>query len=66
MQNLNLHLSTFVCGLSYFLSVFYVVVAKVGEKLAVSKQTMHKFCMERSNLKKLIEAECKEQHQAEI
>jgi hypothetical protein len=42
-----------------FTLLFYVVVAKVREKLAVSKQTMHKFCMERSNLKKLNEPEDK-------
>jgi hypothetical protein len=32
----------------------YLVVAKVGERLAVSKQTMDRIHMERSNLKKLI------------
>jgi hypothetical protein len=31
-----------------------LVVAKVGERLAVSKQTMHRFHTERFNLKKLM------------
>jgi hypothetical protein len=31
----------------------YLLVAKVREKLAVSKQTMYKFDMERFNFKKL-------------
>jgi hypothetical protein len=34
-----------------------LVVAKVRERLAVSKQTMHRFHMERSNLKKLKEVD---------
>jgi hypothetical protein len=42
------------------------VVAKVRETLAVSKQTTHRFHMERFNLKKLNEAEGKEQYQVEI
>jgi hypothetical protein len=41
-------------------------VAKVRERLAESKQTMHKFHMERFNLKKLNEVEGKEQYRVEI
>jgi hypothetical protein len=36
-----------------------LVVAKVRERLAVSKQTKHRIRMERFNLKKLIEVEVK-------
>jgi hypothetical protein len=39
---------------------------KVREKLAVSKQKMHRFHMERFNLKKLNEVEGKEQYRFEI
>jgi hypothetical protein len=42
------------------------VVAKVRERLAVSKQTTHKFQMERFGLKKLDEVEGKEQYRVEI
>jgi hypothetical protein len=42
------------------------VVAKVRERLAVSKQTMHRFHMERLNLKKLNEVNGKEQYHIEI
>jgi hypothetical protein len=42
------------------------VVAKVRERLAVSKQTMHKAHMQRFNLKKLNEVEGKEQYRVEI
>jgi hypothetical protein len=42
------------------------VVAEVRERLAVSKQKMQKFDMERFSLKKLDEVEGKEQHQVEI
>jgi hypothetical protein len=38
----------------------YLVVAKVRERLAVSKQTMHRFHTERFNLKKINEVEGKE------
>jgi hypothetical protein len=38
----------------------YLVVPKVREKLAVSKQRMHRAHMERFNLKKLNEVEGKE------
>jgi hypothetical protein len=38
------------------------VVAKVRERLGVSKQTAHRFHMERFNLKKLNEVERKEQY----
>jgi hypothetical protein len=44
----------------------YLVVAKVRERLAVSKQTMHRVHMERLNLKKLNEVEDKEQYHGEI
>ncbi|PNF13776.1 hypothetical protein B7P43_G12836 [Cryptotermes secundus] len=43
----------------------YLVVAKVRERLAVSKQT-HRVQMERFNLKKLNEVEAKEQYRFEI
>jgi hypothetical protein len=43
-----------------------LVVAKVRERLAVSKQTMHRVHMERFNLKKLNEVEGKEQYRVEI
>jgi hypothetical protein len=45
---------------------YYVVVTKVRERLAVSKQTTQKFDMGRFNLKKLDEVEGKEQHRVEI
>jgi hypothetical protein len=41
-------------------------VAKVRERLAVSKQTTHGVHIERFNLKKLHEAEGKEQYRVEI
>jgi hypothetical protein len=41
------------------------VVAKVREKLALSKQRSQRFHMERLNLKKLNRAEGKEQYLAE-
>jgi hypothetical protein len=44
----------------------YLVVEKVRERLAVSKQTAHRFHMERFSLKKLIEEEGKEQYRVEI
>jgi NADH:ubiquinone oxidoreductase subunit D len=44
----------------------YLVVAEVRERLAVSKQTTHKFHVERFNLKKLNEVEGKEQYWVEI
>jgi hypothetical protein len=44
----------------------YLVVAKVRERLAVSKQTTHIVHMERFNLKKLNEADGKEQYRVEI
>jgi hypothetical protein len=43
-----------------------VVVAKVRERLAVSKQITHGFHMERFNLKKLNVVEDKEQYRIEI
>jgi hypothetical protein len=42
------------------------VVAKVWERLAVSKQTTHTVHMERFNLKKLNEGDVKEQYRVEI
>jgi hypothetical protein len=42
------------------------VVAKVRERLAMSKQTTHRFHMERFNLKKLNEVKGKEQYRVEI
>ncbi|PNF19373.1 hypothetical protein B7P43_G06348, partial [Cryptotermes secundus] len=44
----------------------YLLVAKVKERLAVSKQTTHIVHMERFNLKKLNEVEGKEQYRVEI
>jgi hypothetical protein len=44
----------------------YLVVAKVRERLAVCKQTTHKFHMEMFNLKKLNEVVGKEQYRVEI
>ncbi|PNF18502.1 hypothetical protein B7P43_G09010 [Cryptotermes secundus] len=44
----------------------YLVVAKVRERLAVSKQTTYGVHMERFNLKELNEVEGKEQYRVEI
>jgi hypothetical protein len=44
----------------------YLVVAKVRDRLAVSKRTAHRIHMERFNLKKLNEVEGKEQYRVEI
>jgi hypothetical protein len=44
----------------------YQVVAKVRERLAVSKQAAQKFDIEGLNLMKLSELEVKEQYQTEI
>jgi endonuclease/exonuclease/phosphatase family metal-dependent hydrolase len=44
----------------------YLLVAGVRERLAVSKQTTHRFQMERFNHKKLNEIEGKEQYRVEI
>jgi hypothetical protein len=44
----------------------YLVVAKVKERLAVSKRAEQKFYMERFNLKKLGMVEGKEQYRVEI
>jgi hypothetical protein len=41
-------------------------VAKVRERLAVSKQTMHRVHMERFSVKKLNEVQGKEQYHVEI
>jgi hypothetical protein len=45
---------------------YYLVVAKVRERLAVSKQPKHRVQMERLNLKKLSEVEGKKQYCIEI
>jgi hypothetical protein len=42
------------------------VVAKVRERLAVNKQSSHRFYVERFNMKKLNEVEDKEQFYVEI
>jgi hypothetical protein len=42
------------------------VVAKVRERLAVSKQTTHRFHMERLNLQKFNKTENKEQYRVKI
>jgi hypothetical protein len=42
----------------------YLVVATVRDRLTAIKQTMHRFHMERINLKKLNVVEGKEQHRA--
>jgi hypothetical protein len=42
------------------------VVAKVKERPAVSKQLMHRFHMERFNLKKLNKVDAKQQYCVEI
>jgi hypothetical protein len=44
----------------------YLVVEKVRERLAESKQTTHRIHMERFNNKKLNKVECKEQYRVEI
>jgi hypothetical protein len=44
----------------------YLVVVQVKERRALHKQTMHRVHMERFNLKKLNEAEGKEQYRVEI
>jgi hypothetical protein len=44
----------------------YLVVAKVRERLAVSKQTKQRVHMERFNLKKLNEVVCKAHYRVEI
>ena len=49
-----------------FLSDHYLVVAKVRERLAVSKQAAQKFDEERFNLRKLNELEVKKKYQIEI
>jgi hypothetical protein len=41
-------------------------VAKVRERLAVSKQRSHKFLMERFNLRKLNEVEGEDKYRAEV
>jgi hypothetical protein len=42
------------------------VVAKITERIAVNKQGLHKFHMERFNLKKLNRAEGKEKYRVEV
>jgi hypothetical protein len=43
----------------------HLVEAKVGERLAVNKQRLHRFHMEKFSLKKLNEVEGKEQYRVE-
>jgi hypothetical protein len=45
---------------------YHLVVAKFRERLTVSKQALHRFHMERFNLKKLKKVEDKEQYRLEI
>jgi hypothetical protein len=47
-------------------SDYYLVVAKVRERLAVSKRMVKKMDMERFNINQLNEEEVKEQHQVTI
>jgi hypothetical protein len=44
----------------------YLVVAKIRERLAVSKRLLNKMDMDRFKLKKLDEGEVKEQYQVTI
>jgi hypothetical protein len=44
----------------------YLIVAKIEERLAVSKQPVNKMDMERFNVKKLNEGQVKEQYQVTI
>jgi len=44
----------------------YLVVAKVTERLAVSKQAAQKFDVERFNLRKLTDLEVRKQYQIKI
>jgi hypothetical protein len=44
----------------------YLVVAKLRDRLAVSKQITHRIHMERFSLKKLKKVQCKEQYRVEI
>jgi hypothetical protein len=44
----------------------YLVVGKIRERQAVNKQGLHKFDMERFNLKKLNEVEDKEKYRVEV
>jgi hypothetical protein len=44
----------------------YLVVAKVRDRLAMSKQTVHRIHMESFNLEKLHEVEGKEQYHVEL
>jgi hypothetical protein len=50
----------------YFDTDHYLVVADVRERLAVRKQTTHRFHMARSYLMKLNEVEGKEQYRVKI
>jgi hypothetical protein len=44
----------------------YLVVAKLRERISVSKRTRQKFGLERFDLKKLNDVEVKEKYQVEI
>ena len=50
----------------YFDTDYYLVVAKVRERLAVSKQAAQKFDMEIFNLRKLNELEARKNYQIKI
>jgi hypothetical protein len=44
----------------------YLVVAKIRERIAVNKQSLHKVHMEKFNLKKLNEVEVKDSYHVEV
>jgi hypothetical protein len=44
----------------------YLVVTKVRERIAVNKQKLHRFHMERFSLKKLNDVEAKEKYRVEV
>jgi hypothetical protein len=49
-----------------FYSYHHLVVAKVGERLAVKKQRSHRFHIERFNVKKLKEVDGKEMYRIQV
>jgi hypothetical protein len=53
-------------GQQIVILTYYLVVAKVRERLALSKQTTHRVHMERFNLEKFCEVEGKERYCVEI
>jgi hypothetical protein len=44
----------------------YLVAAKLRERLALNKQRLHRFYMDRFNLKELSEVECKQKYRVEV